>query len=152
MTVEMRDHTQGQPVIPERLHGPLAELTRPPTGPITPGNTNKGGHYTPLMKDTGGQRGASWTPPEEKMIDPNPPTPHPSIITSNFSSHQCPPEPSRHASQSAPSTTCVSLGCVTQGGPAEVGKGRGLNGAFIESVNVAQRGPTGGRRQQQESC
>lgn len=37
-------------------------------------------------------------------------------------------------------------------GPAEVGKGRGLNGVLTESVNVAQRGPTGGRRQQQESC
>lgn len=27
-------------------------------------------------------------------------------------------------------------------GPAEVGKGRGLNGVLIESVYVAQRGPT----------
>ncbi|TWW79793.1 hypothetical protein D4764_10G0008230 [Takifugu flavidus] len=77
------------------------------------------------MKDTRGQRGASWTPPEEKMIDPNPPTPHPSIITSNVSSpHQCLPEPFHHASQSAPSTTCVSLGCVTQGGRQRLEKPR----------------------------
>lgn len=111
-------HTRGQPQVPEGQRGPLAELTRSPTGPIRAAKTNKGSYYTPLMKDTGGQRGASWTPPQQKLLDPpHPHPPHPSISTNRLFTKPSPPPP---ASGSAPSTACVPLGCVTPGGPAEV--------------------------------
>lgn len=122
----MRDHTQGQFLIPERLRGPLAQLTSPPPGPITPGNTNKGGYYTPLMKDTRGQRGAGWTPPGQKIIDPTPPPQPPNPPA------YLPISPVHHVRAS---------GVRDLRGPAEVGKGRGLNGLLIEREYVAQRGP-----------
>lgn len=69
------------PRVPARSPGlaPCA-LTRPPTGPITRGKTNKGSYYTLLMKDTRGEGGgASWTPLEQKQTDQpqhhKPPTP-----------------------------------------------------------------------------
>lgn len=58
------------PRVPARSPGlaPRA-LTRPPTGPITRGKTNKGSYYTLLMKDTRGEGGARWSPPEQKSTD-----------------------------------------------------------------------------------
>lgn len=60
--ITLRVNGRGRPLIPEILRGPPSPpvpqypqpymLTRPPTGPITRGKTNKGSYYTLLLKDT----------------------------------------------------------------------------------------------------
>lgn len=102
----------GSPLIPRGL---LASLTRPPTGPITRGKTNKGRYYTLLMKGTGGGGGASWTPPEQKSLD----RPHPPPKTPPPAPPLVPPHPHLHPNPPSLSQSSHFLHmrrCVTSGG------------------------------------
>lgn len=89
-----QNRAASNPRVPARSPGlaPRA-LTRPPTGPITRGKTNKGSYYTLLMKDTRGEGGGKldttgtkeYWPPLHPTNPPHPCTPK----ISHFHMHAC---------------------------------------------------------------
>lgn len=98
-------------------------LTRPPTGPITRGKTNKGSYYTLLMKGTRGEGGggeAGHHRNKRALTDPH--LHHQSSLTTNQ-----PP-----ASKPATSTARMPPRCVTPGARRRSGEVGGFHGLLIE--------------------
>lgn len=134
MTIVAGRITASNPRVPARsprLCTPA--LTRPPTGAITRGKTNKEGYYTLLMKDTGGERGQDGHQWNKRALTDLVPLPFPSLVPLTPS-----PPPSAQT-KPATSTKRMPPRCVTPewrdggvGGAVEVVRGRGLHGLLIE--------------------
>lgn len=114
------------PRVPARSPGlaPRA-LTRPPTGPITRGKTNKGSYYTLLMKDTRGEGGHAGHHRNKRALT------DPSFTTTATARPLTPSPPPRITPASDPAARMPSW-CVTQGGLWRSGEVGGLHGRLIE--------------------
>lgn len=117
------------PRVPARSPGlaPRA-LTRPPTGPITRGKTNKGSYYTLLMKDTRGEGGQAGHHRNKRALTD--PLPHHHSSPHTLTSAPSPFHPPPPANQPLPPHACLRAPGIVEvrdsRGTAEVGRGRGF--------------------------
>lgn len=131
------------PRVPARSPGlaPRA-LTRPPTGPITRGKTNKGSYYTLLMKDTRGEAGHAGHHRNKRALT------DPSFTTTTTTRPLTPSPPPRITPRLWPNRTHAFVVRDSRGS-VEVGEVGGaswpVNWVSPLREHVAQRGLTGGR-------
>lgn len=127
------------PRVPARSPGlaPRA-LTRPPTGPITRGKTNKGSYYTLLMKDTRGEGGKAGHHRNKRALTDSPPS-LPLVPSHPHLHPKSPHQPARlptPPNQPLPPHACLRARGIVEvrdsRGSARVGRGRGLRGPLIE--------------------
>lgn len=115
-------------------------VTRPPTGPITRGKTNKGSYYTLLMKDTKGEGGQAGHHRDNRALtDPSLPHhhhPHPHLH----------PKPATSTARMPLSLGAIVVVVVVGGGfVTRSGASWPVNWVSPLREHVAQQGLTGGR-------